>query len=228
MPREQEGDHDGREHLKEAFHPKMDHPPAPIFRSDERAALPVHQARRIEERNRNARHEEQHQQVAIFVVLGERRFQAAPHQPQPEDQSAKEQDLPHAAKVDIFVALRAEPEPQVAQLLLDTKPLTRERTYDHGHQRDEQNIHAKALPPGLVSAHRGSDVQPGRQPRGRDPENADLQVPGARHGIRQPPGERNSIEAIPFDAVVRDDGTHRDLDQPQRRNYEEVLYRGAL
>ena len=40
----------------------------------------------------------------------------APHQPQPEDESAEEKDLPDAAEVYVFVPLRAKPEPEIPSL----------------------------------------------------------------------------------------------------------------
>ena len=68
----------------------------------------------------------------------QRRLDAAPHQPEPEGQADEEQDLPEATEIDVLVALRAEPEPEVAELLLDAEPLAGERADDDGHDRPEQ------------------------------------------------------------------------------------------
>ena len=43
-PREKEANHDSGEHFKEAFNPEMNYPPAPVFSSNEMAALTVHQS----------------------------------------------------------------------------------------------------------------------------------------------------------------------------------------
>ena len=40
----------------------------------------------------------------------------------------EQQDLPEAAKVDVFVSLAAEPEPQIAEFLLNAQPFAGERS----------------------------------------------------------------------------------------------------
>ena len=62
--REQERDDDGGEDFEEAFHPEMHDPPAPVLGGDQRAALAVHQSGGVEERNRDAGDQEQHQQAS--------------------------------------------------------------------------------------------------------------------------------------------------------------------
>ena len=164
----------------------------------------------------------------VFVAPRQCGLDAAPHQPQPEGESDEQQDLPEPSQVHVFVALRSQPEPQVAELLLDAQPLAGERSDHDGDDRDEQHVHAESLTFRFGAAHRGHDVQTGRQPRGRDPEDADLQMPGARDGIRQPLRQRNSVEAVAFDTVVRHDRAQRNLHDPERRHHEEVLHRGLL
>ena len=133
------------------------------------------------------------------------------------------QNLPQPAEVDVFVTLAAEPEPQVAKLLLDAEPFAGQRTAHHKHQRAEQHIDAQALVLRFMPADCRADVQAGRQPRGGDPEDGDLQVPGARDGVGQVFVEREAVEALAFHAVVRGDGAHQDLHAPEDHDHEEVL-----
>ena len=76
QPREQEGDHHRGEDFKESLDPQVNHPPAPVFGGDQMAALAVHQARGIEQRDRDAGNQEQQQQRVAFVRLSQGRFQA--------------------------------------------------------------------------------------------------------------------------------------------------------
>ncbi len=162
--REQEGDDDGGEDLEEAFDPKVNDPPAPVLGGNQRAALAIHQSGSVEERNRDAGNKEQHQQRMVLVAPLQGRLQAAPHQPQPEGQADEEQDLPQAAKVDVLVALRSEPEPEIAELLLDAQPFAGERADDHSHDCDKQKVDAKALALRFSAANSGNDVEAGREP----------------------------------------------------------------
>ena len=81
QPRKQEADHHRGKYFKEAFHPKVNHPPAPVLRRHQVAALPIHQTRRVEQRNRDARNQKQDQQRAVFALLHQRWLQRSPHQP---------------------------------------------------------------------------------------------------------------------------------------------------
>ena len=58
---EQERNHDGGEYFKEAFDPKVNNPPAPVFGGDQIAALAVHQSSGVEKRDRDAGDDEHHQ-----------------------------------------------------------------------------------------------------------------------------------------------------------------------
>ena len=81
--REQEPDHNSREYFEEAFNPEVNHPPAPVFRRYKMAALTVHQARRIEERNGNAGDKKQDQKRAVLALANQRRLESRDHQDQP-------------------------------------------------------------------------------------------------------------------------------------------------
>ena len=118
-------------------------------------------------------------------------------------------------EVDVLVAAVAEVEPQRAarQHLLDAQPLARHRAEHHDEQRAEQHVHAEPLVPRLDAADRRTDVEAGRQPGGGNPEDAELQVPGARDGVGQDPVERDAVEPDALDAVVRGDDAEHDLQQ---------------
>ncbi len=161
---EEERDHHRGEHFEKAFHPEMHHPPSPVFRGDQIAALAVHQAGGVEKRDRDTREQEHQQQRVALVSFQERRLQSAPHQPQPESKSAEQQNLPEAAQVHVLVTLRAEPEPQVAELVFNAHPLAGERTNHDENQRAEQNVDAQPLALRFNPADGRCDVEPGCQP----------------------------------------------------------------
>ena len=74
----------------------------------------------------------------------------------------------------------------------------------------------------------GRDVEARREPGGRDPEDAELRVPGPRDRVRQDRRERDAVEAVALDAVVRGDDADHDLQQRQSATTPEVLHRRAL
>ena len=74
-PREEECDDDGGEYFKEPFNPEVNYPPAPVFGGDQMAALAVHQAGRIEERDGNAGDEEERKQSTVLALANQRRLE---------------------------------------------------------------------------------------------------------------------------------------------------------
>ena len=111
----------------------------------------------------------------------------AQHQPEPEEEAHEESRLPDAPEVEILVALMPQVErDRVAQLVVDAEVLAHERSPDHQHQRHEQQVDAEPLPRGLLAADERRDEEPRRQPRGGDPEEAELKMPRARHAVGEP------------------------------------------
>ena len=102
------------------------------------------------------------------------------------------------------------------------------RASDDDEQRAEQHVHAEALDTSARAADQRTDEEARGQPRGGDPEDAELHVPGARDAVGQNLRELDAVEAVAFDAVVRGDDAHQDLHQDQRGDDPEVLQRGAL
>ncbi len=102
--REEERDHDGREHLEEAFHPEVDDPPAPVLGHGEVGVPAGAERGAVEAGNRDDRDREEHQDRPLLVAALERRQDGAHHQEQPQEEAGEQRDLPHAPEVDVLVA----------------------------------------------------------------------------------------------------------------------------
>ena len=116
----------------------------------------------------------------------------------------------------------------IRHLVVDTQPFTTQRTPDDEQQGEKQDIHAEALPGWFLLADERADEESRCQPRGRDPEQSQLNVPGSRHAIGQPPRQWNSVESVPFDAVMGRDDSQKHLQKDQKRDHPEVLDCGLL
>src|SRR5215204_3515247 len=187
-----------------------------------------HIVRVVEERDGDGRDGEEREERAPFVLPSERRRERAPHQKEPEDEADEEQYLPEAAEVNILVPLRAEPEPVLTQKLLDAQPLAAEAPDDDEQHRREERVHAELLILRLVARDGRRDEEPRRQPRGRNPEEADLRVPRSHDRIRQILRQRNSVETVTFDAVMRGHDAEADLHDDERGDDEEEFEGRAL
>ena len=163
----------------------MNHPPAPILGCHQLAALTVHEAGCIEERNRYAGDEKEQEQRPVLALANERGLERRHHQDKPQNEADEQQNLPESSQVNIFIPLAAEPEPQIAKALLDAQPFSRERTANHENQRAKEYINTEPLELGLVAADRWSDIKSCCQPRSRNPEDGQLQMPGASDGVGQ-------------------------------------------
>ena len=182
---EQKGNHDGGE-LEKALDPEVHHPPPPVFRGDQMALLPIHQSGSIEQRNGDTGDQKEYEQRLVLRLTCQCRAEGTDHESQPEDKPDEEYYLPAATEINVLVPLRAEPEPGVAQILLHPEPLAEEGTHDHNEERDEEQIHTRPLPRWFIATDGGGDIQTGCQPRGGNPEQAKLRMPGTSHRIRQP------------------------------------------
>ena len=227
--REEEGDHGGGEDLEEAFHPEMDHPPAPVFDDGQVGVLAPGEAGAVEEADGPGGEQEEVQQVALFAGDLERRARGADHQEQPDEQSNEQQNLPAAAQIDILVPL-VPPEEGVGigEFVLDAHPFAGERADHNEQQGAEQDVDAERLELGLFAADERSDEETGGEPGSGNPEDADLHVPGAADAVGQDVRDLQAVEAVAFDAIVGRHHTHEDLDQDQGRDHPEVFQGGAL
>ena len=190
--------------------------------------LTPHQACAVEQTDRARRDEKQRQQVPVGARLLERRRDRAHHEAEPQKETDKQKPLPETSEIDVFEALVTEPEIRIqAEALTRRIPRAGERADDDDHQTHEQQVHAEALKLRFVARHGRPDEEARREPRGRDPEDAELRVPRARDRIRNPLGERDAVEHFAFHAVVRGDGAEHDLHDDQRGHDPEIVQRGT-
>jgi hypothetical protein len=87
----------------------------------------------------------------------------------------------------------------------------------------EEHIDAELLVSRFEPANVRSDKQPRGEPRRRDPEDTELNVPGAADDIRKIIRQRDAVKPVTFDAVMGRDHPDRDLYEEQKRNDDEVL-----
>ena len=134
----------------------------------------------------------------------------------------EQQDLPETAQVDIFVTLRAQPEPQIAELLLDAHPFTGKRSDDHGNQRDEKTLTPSLCPFGSAPLTAGTMYRPVASH-----EVAIQKMPICKCQVRATDTAATSQAEfrrnLAFDAVMSDDRPQRYLHHPERSHHEEVL-----
>ena len=104
----------------------------------------------------------------------------------------------------------------------------REGPDDDDHEGHQQAGHADPLALGLLGAELGAQVEARGQPAGGDPEDGQLQVPGAGGGVGQDAGEVHPVEGVAFDGVMGRQDTHADLHQEEGHGHGKVEGRPAL
>ena len=144
-----------------------------------------------------------HDEPAAFGIVPRRRH-VAPQQDEPEDEADGEQDLPGAAELEILPALVAEPEPRLAQQLGDAGPFAEQAADRDEDDGAEQKMDGGALPGRLVAAQHAGDEQRAADIGRRDPEDGELQMPGAEQIARQERGQIDAEEVAGLGAVMRD------------------------
>ena len=145
---EDKGQCGGSEHFKEALHPQMHHPPAPVFHHGQVRAFAVEEATGVEQADGDDGEGKQREQIAIGTARRAQRWQdAAQHQHQPDCHADKFTDLPQAAQIDIFIALMTEPEigGQIVEETMDSRPLSGKRADHDDQQADEQKVDPEPL-----------------------------------------------------------------------------------
>ena len=174
-------------------------------------------------------HKHQQQRVTSGRVWLSAGFKRAPHQPQPKRPSRRRAEF---AKTGPGPRIRSPASrtrtrgcPACAECSATRRPASRPLPICSA---PNSTLTPSRWPFGFRSADGRSDVQPGRQPRRGDPEQSNLQVPGARHAVWQPAIQRYPVEARALHAVVRGDRTQPDLHHPQRRHHEEIFDGRAL
>ena len=221
---EHEADRAGSEHFEEAFHPQVHHPPAPVLHDGDVRVLTVDQCRGIEDADGSSSHGEQDQQ-ALVARSAQGQVDAAHHQHQPEDQADEERQLPDAAKLDVLIALVAEPPVQVrGHPALQRHELATEGTDHHDDQCPEEHVHTQLLVLGILAAvDDGDEEQASSQEARGDPEDGRLDVPGAGQRVRQVLGERNAVEVLTFNRVVGGGATQQHLHQEEGSHDQQIL-----
>ena len=190
---------------------------------------PVHQAGAVEAGDGQRREGEQEQERALLVTAPQRRPQAPEHQPQPEEEAHEEPDLPHPPQVHVLEALVAEEVGErEREILLHGQPLAHQGATDHHHQGAEEDVHPEALVPRLGAAEQRRQVEAGGEPGGGDPEDAQLQMPGARHRVGEVLRQGEAEDPVALDAVVRRERAHDHLEHHHAHDDDEVLVGGAL
>ena len=187
----------------------------------------VHEARRVEERDGDSGQHEELEQPHASLLATQRRQQRTHHQHQPENHADGEQDLPEAAQFHVFIALVAQHE-RARQLADDGLVGASQRANDDHHQCHKQARHAVPLALGFLGAELGSQVEARGQPAGGDPEDGQLQVPGAGGRVGQDVGEIHTVKPVAFHRVVGRQHTHADLHEEQRHGHGEIERRPAL
>src|SRR5262249_14083481 len=113
----------------------------------------------------------------------------AEHEREPDEQSEEQRALPHAPEIEILPALMSPVEGRgIGKPSVDAQVLARERAHDDQDERAEQHVDAQPLSLWLGAAAERTDEETGGEPRGRDPEEPELQVPRPHEAVRQPAG----------------------------------------
>src|ERR1035437_3801126 len=116
------------------------------------------------------------------------------HQKQPEDEGNCQQKLPEPPEVQVLGTLVTEPEPELSQLVVDAEGLAYQAADDHHHQRPEEGVNAGPLVSGLFAADPRRQEKAAAHPSRCDPEDGELEVPGARQVVGQPAGDVEPVK----------------------------------
>ena len=195
------GDHHRREQLEEVLDPEVDDPEAPEVGDREAVALAGDQPDGVERRDRERREEEQPRQVAAALAR-KPAAQRAEDDRGPEEQPDHQQHLPEAPQVEVLEPLDAEDRPVVAEPAVDAAELADQAAEDDDRQRREQPVGEPVLSPRLAARDHRREEDPGRQERGRDEEDRELDVEGAGEVEGEDLGEVDPEEVAELGPVV--------------------------
>ena len=145
--------------------------------------------------------------------------QAAIENDDPEKQSDGKQDLPKAAEIEVFKSLIADPD--IADKPLDSCELTQEASHDYDDKGTQQSVSEQLLSARLAAGNHRCEKDAGCQIGGRDPEDGELQMPGANYIEGQDATEVNAEEGLQIGAVVFGGATEQRLHDEQGCHDEE-------
>jgi hypothetical protein len=165
--------------------------------SPERAS----RAHRVKGGDRERGEEEQPRQVALVLTL-QPAADTAEDQRRPEEEADHEQDLPEAAEVEVLEPLDAEDRAVLPEPAVDASELADQAAEDDHRERREQAVGEPVLAAGLAPGDHRRKEDPGREERGRDKEDRELDVEGAGEVEGQELGEVDAEEVSELRAVV--------------------------
>src|SRR5262249_56587550 len=116
------------------------------------------------EEEEGPRREGEHQDDGTpLAFLGQSGPEGPEHEDEPDQEPEKKTGLPDATEVEVLPALMAPVEGRgIGKPTVDAQILPDQRADDDRDQRDEENVHAQALPFWLDAADQGRNEEPGR------------------------------------------------------------------
>src|SRR5450755_4648411 len=124
------------------------------------------------------------------------------HQKQPEEEANYQQELPEPPEVQVLGTLVTEPEPELPQLVVDAEGLAYQAADDDQHQRPEEYVDAGPLVSGLFATDPRRQEKAAAHPGRRDPEDGELEVPGASQVVGQPAGDVEPVKGSCLHTIV--------------------------
>ena len=156
--------------------------------------------------------------------------QHAPEHEDPDEQADRQQHLPEPGEVEVLEALQAEPVRRgVLEHAVDAEVGADQRAEDHDGERAEQREGELALMLGLAAGDHRRQEDAGGDERRRDPEQRELDVPGAHQVVREDLREVEAEEARRSRRGSAGEAAPTNVwMQEQRRHHEEEPRGGAL
>ena len=214
------GDHDRREQFEKILHPQMHDPEPPEIRRGESGVRPHEQPDGVKGGNGQRGKEEQPRHVAR--VFGPQFVpQTAEQDHDPEEQTHRQQNLPEPAEIEKRETLMAEPRPAVLNPAEDARIFAAHAAEHDDRQRAEQQIGKHALAARFAAGDHRHEKNARRQIRRGDPENRQLQMPGAGDVERQHARQIEAEKVGKFRAIMFPGAAQKRLHQKQQRHDEE-------
>ena len=95
-----------------------------------------------------------------------------------------------------------EPEPELPQFVVNAKGLACQAAGDDHHQRPEECVDAGPLVFRFLATDPRRQEKAAAHPGRRDPEDGELEVPGARQGVGQPAGDVEPVKGSRLHSIV--------------------------
>ena len=195
-----------------------------------RGAVKEH-GRQIKHRNRQRCTQKKQGNFAPLWVA-QSRAQGPHQQAKPEQQRHGQQHLPAAAQLQILPALMAKPEPQVGpplrQQLPHARPFPQHAAHHHRDQRAKQHVHTSFLARRVAPAQGGRQKQRARHISRGNPEQGQLQMPGAQQIAGQPQRQVDAVKVARVGPVMRYSAAHEGLSQKKQSHDDKIFQGGPL